>query len=38
MEIEEKCAVKIKVHWGKQKLDFTLDKSDDLDTVRGILD
>lgn len=35
MEIEEKNAVKVKVHWGKQKLDFALDKSDDLDTVKG---
>ena len=35
MEIEERKAVNVKVHWGKQKLDFKLDFADDVDTLRG---
>lgn len=35
MEIEEKQSVKVKIHWGKQKIDFLLDKSEDMETFKG---
>ena len=35
MEIEENKGVGVKIHWGKSKLDFLFDKSDDIDTIRG---
>lgn len=36
MEIEHpKEVVTVKFQWGKQKFDFELDRSDDLDTVKG---
>ena len=36
MDIEKPASVvTVKFQWGKQKFDFELDRTDDLDTVKG---